>query len=323
MRGVFLDTNTVGPDDLDLQPLTSTLDHWSLLEQADPGELAALISNAEVVVTNKIPLDSDILLATDTLRLVCVAATGTNNIDLSSAAECGISVCNVRAYATTSVVEHVFSMMLAFNRQHQKYQSSVAKGDWARAASFCLLDHPVRELAGQTLGIIGFGELGKAVARMGEVFGMKILVAQRPGTKGPPPAGRVALQHLLAESDIVSLHCPLVEATLDLIDRHELKQMRTSALLINTARGGIVNEAALASALLCGEIAGAAIDVLSEEPPRPGNPLLDTAIPNLVITPHIAWAGVTARQALVNELAGNIKAWLDGSPRNIVAGPCS
>ena len=323
MRGVFLDTHTVSPDDLDLQPLTSTLEHWSLHEQPGPGELRALLSNAEVVVTNKLPLDRDTLLATDTLRLICVAATGTNNIDLISAAERGISVCNVPAYATTSVVEHVFSMLLALTRQHQKYQHSVAKGDWGRASSFCLLDHPVRELAGQTLGIIGFGELGKAVARMGEVFGMKILVAQRPGTKGKPPAERVPLQQLLAESDIVSLHCPLVKATLNLIDRHELKQMRPGALLINTARGGIVNEAALASALQSGEIAGAAIDVLSEEPPRLGNPLLDTAIPNLIITPHIAWAGVTARQALVNGLAENIKAWLDGSPRNVVASPCS
>lgn len=323
MRGVFLDTHTVNPDDLDLQPLTSTLEHWSLLEQPGPDELRALVSNAEVVVTNKVPLDRDTLLATDTLRLICVAATGTNNIDLISAAERGISVCNVPAYATTSVVEHVFSMLLALTRQHQKYQHSVAKGDWGRAPSFCLLAHPVRELAGQTLGIIGFGELGKAVARMGEVFGMKILVSQRPGTKGKPPAERVPLQQLLAESDIVSLHCPLVKATLNLIDRHELKQMRPGALLINTARGEIVNEAALASALQSGEIAGAAIDVLSEEPPRQGNPLLDTAIPNLIITPHIAWAGITARQALVNELADNIKAWLGGSPRNVVAGPCS
>jgi len=323
MRGVFLDTHTVNPDDLDLQPLTSTLEHWSLLEQPGSDELSTLVSNAEVVVTNKVPLDRDTLLATDTLRLICVAATGTNNIDLISAAERGISVCNVPAYATTSVVEHVFSMLLALTRQHQKYQHSVAKGDWGRALSFCLLDHPVSELAGQTLGIIGFGELGKAVARMGEAFGMKILVSQRPGTKGKPPADRVPLQQLLAESDIVSLHCPLVKATLNLIDRHELEQMRPGALLINTARGGIVNEAALANALQRGEIAGAAIDVLSEEPPRQGNPLLDTTIPNLIITPHIAWAGITARQTLINELANNIKAWLDGSPRNVVAGTCS
>jgi glycerate dehydrogenase len=322
MRGVFLDTHTVGPDDLDLQPLTSTLDHWSLLEKTDSGEPAALLRNADVVITNKVPLDRDILLASNTLRLICVAATGTNNIDLISAAERGITVCNVRAYATTSVVEHVFSMMLAFTRQHHKYQASVAKGDWGRAPSFCLLDHPVRELAGQTLGIIGFGELGMAVARMGEAFGMKILIAQRPGTNGEPSAGRTALQQLLAESDIISLHCPLVEATHNLIDRHELNQMRNSALLINTARGGIINEAALARALTSGEIAGAAIDVLSEEPPLHGNPLLDTTIPNLVITPHIAWAGVTARQALVNELAANINAWMDGSPRNVVTDPC-
>ena len=322
MRGVFLDTHTVGPDDLDLQPLTSTLDHWSLLEQADHDGLLAQISNAEVVVTNKVPLDKDILLATDTLQLICVAATGTNNIDLDSAAKRGITVCNARAYATTSVVEHVLSMMLAFSRQHREYQQSVAQGDWGNASSFCLLDHPVRELAGQTLGIIGYGELGKAVARMGEVFGMKILVAQRPGTRGKPPAGRVSLPQLLAESDFVSLHCPLVEATHNLIDRQELKQMRPNALLINTARGGIINEAALASALVRGEIGAAAIDVLSEEPPRHGNPLLDSAIPNLFVTPHTAWAGLTARQALVNELAANIRAWLEGHPRNVVAGPC-
>jgi glycerate dehydrogenase len=322
MRGIFLDIDTIGADDLDLQPLTATLDDWSLLEQPDTGQLQTLISGAEVVVTNKTALDRDTLFTADSLRLICIAATGTNNIDLPGAAERGITVCNVRAYATTSVVEHVFSMMLAFSRQHHNYRQAVTRGDWGHASSFCLLDYPVRELAGQTLGIIGYGELGKAVAQMGEAFGMKILVAQRPGTAGELPAGRTTLQQLLAESDIVSLHCPLVAATHNLIDRHELAQMRSSALLINTARGGIVNEAALADALQRGEIGGAAIDVLSEEPPRHGNPLLDTTIPNLIVTPHIAWAGVAARQTLVNELAANIQAWLNGTPRNVVAGPC-
>jgi len=322
MRGVFLDIDTVRPEDLDLRPLTATLDDWSLLEQPDAGQLQTLISGAEVVVTNKSVLDRDILLATDSLRLICVAATGTNNVDLTSAAERGITVCNVRAYATTSVVEHVFSMMLALTRQHHNYRQAVARGDWGRAPSFCLLDYPVRELAGQTLGIIGYGELGKAVAQRAEVFGMKILIAQRPGSTGETAAGRISLQQLLAESDIVSLHCPLVEATYNLVDRNELAHMRSNALLINTARGGIVNEAALADALQSGEIAGAAIDVLSEEPPLHGNPLLDTAIPNLIVTPHIAWAGVAARQTLVNELAANIRAWLNGKPRNVVAGPC-
>ena len=321
MRGVFLDINTIGPDDLDLQPLTSTLAHWSLPEQAGPDELPALVSNAEVIVTNKVPLDSDLLLATDSLRLICVAATGTNNIDLGSAAERGITVCNVRAYATTSVVEHVFSMMLAFTRQHNDYQQAIKRGEWGRAETFSLLDFPIHELAGQTLGIVGYGELGKAVARMGKAFGMKILIAQRAGTSGKPADGRVSMHLLLAESDIISLHCPLVEATRNLVDTRELEQMRKSALLINTARGGIVNEQALADALCCGNIGGAAIDVLSEEPPRHGNPLLDRNIPNLVITPHIAWAGVTARQTLVNELAANIQAYLDGKPKNIVAGP--
>ena len=322
MRGVFLDINTVGPNDLDLQPLTATLDDWSLLEQPGTEPLQTLVNGAEVVVTNKVPLDRDVLLASESLRLICVAATGTNNIDLASAAERDITVCNVRAYATTSVVEHVFSMMLALSRHHQQYRQAVTRGDWGRAEAFCLLDYPIRELAGQTLGIIGYGELGKAVAQMGKAFGMKILIAQRSGTEGKPSAGCTPLKRLLAESDIVSLHCPLVEATHNLIDRHELEQMRTNALLINTARGGIVNEAALASALLAGEIAGAAIDVLSEEPPRNGNPLLDTSIPNLIVTPHIAWAAVSARQTLVNELAANIKAFLNGRPRNVVAGPC-
>lgn len=318
MRGVFLDINTVGQDDLDLRPLTSTLDSWSLLEQPAPDRLQAIVSNADIVVTNKVRLDRDTLLAASSLQLICVAATGTNNIDLATAASQGITVCNVRAYATASVVEHVFSAILTFSRRHHDYLQTVSKGNWERATTFCLHDHPIRELAGQTLGIIGYGELGKAVADMAAAFGMNILVAQRPGSPGKPPPGRVALQQLLAESDIVSLHCPLTESTDNLIDWRELEQMRNSALLINTARGGIVNEVALARALREGEIAGAAIDVLSEEPPCQGNPLLDTGIPNLIVTPHIAWAGVAARQALINELAANIRAWLEGNPRNVV-----
>jgi glycerate dehydrogenase len=322
MRGVFLDINTVGPDDLDLRPLTATLDDWSFPEQTGTDKIRQIIQGADVVITNKVALDRETLLAAKSLRLICVAATGTNNIDLASAEQCNITVCNVRAYATTSVVEHVFSLILSLNRRLHEYQSAVSRGEWNSADTFCLLDYPVRELAGQTLGIIGYGELGRAVAGMAEAFGMKILIAQRPGTRNAPGAGRVTLDQLLAQADIINLHCPLTKDTANLIDHNELGKMRKGALLINTARGGIVNEAALAQALLAGRIASAATDVLSEEPPRNGNPLLDISIPNLIVTPHIAWAGVNARQALINELAANIKAFLNGKPRNVVTAPC-
>lgn len=322
MRGVFLDINTVGPEDLDLRPLTTTLDDWSLQEQTSAAQVRRAIQNANVVITNKVSVDRDILLSTNSLALICVAATGTNNIDLVATGERNITVCNVRAYATTSVVEHVFSVILALTRRHHEYRRAVSSGKWHNAASFCLLDYPVRELAGQTLGIIGYGELGKAVARMGEAFGMKILIAQRPGTDSQPKTGRIPLGQVLAQSNIISLHCPLTESTVNLIDCDELEQMREDALLINTARGGIVNEAALLQALRTSRIAGAAVDVLSEEPPRNGNPLLDTSIPNLIVTPHIAWAAVNARQTLINELAANIRAFLEGRPRNVVVAPC-
>jgi len=322
MRGVFLDTGTIGPGDLDLDPLTATLDNWSLPEQTGSDQLQQAIGDADIVVTNKVVLDRDSLLAANTLSLVCVAATGTNNIDLEYARERNITVCNVRAYATTSVVEHVFSLMLALSRRHREYQQAVDRGQWQHSASFCLLDYPIRELAGQTLGIIGYGELGKAVAGMATAFGMQVLIAQRPGAGGIPAPGRTPFDQLLAQSDIISLHCPLTGATHNLIDREELAQMRKDALLINTSRGGIVNEATLLQALLAGQIAGAAIDVLSEEPPRNGNPLLDNPAPNLIVTPHIAWAGRHARQTLVNELAANIRAFLDGNPRNVVTAPC-
>ena len=316
MRGVFLDSATVDRHDLDLGALKSSLPDWSIRSATAINEVGEAIQNADIVISNKVPLNRETIQQADSLKLICVAATGTNNVDLAAAAEQKITICNARGYATTSVVEHVFTLILALTRHLHDYRAAVSKGKWQTAESFCLLDYPIRELSGQTLGIIGYGELGRAVAAMGRSFGMNILVAQRPG--GPAQTGRTPLEQLFSEADIISLHCPLADNTRNLIDHREFALMGKDTLLINTARGGIVNEIALRQALQSGHIAGAAIDVLSEEPPCHGNPLLDDPLPNLIVTPHIAWASITARQSLINELTENIHAFLEGRPRNVV-----
>jgi glycerate dehydrogenase len=316
MRGVFLDDLTVTAGDLDLTALRDTLTVWRFAGMTAASDIGESVRDADVVITNKVILDRATLSAAPRLRLVCVAATGTDNVDLQAAIDHDISVCNVRGYAMASVVEHVFMVMLALGHRLHDHRTAVQRGDWNRSPVFSLLDYPITELAGRTLGIIGYGDLGKAVARVAGAFGMNILIAQRPG--GPEQPGRCPLELLLTESDIVTLHCPLTGTTRNLIGAPELKLMRNHALLINTARGGIVDEHALREALQNGDIAGAAIDVLGQEPPRVGNPLLDGNLPNLIITPHIAWAGIHSRQALIGELTENIRAFLSGSPRNIV-----
>lgn len=316
MRGVFLDDLTLTDGDLDLDALRATLDEWTFCGKTSPGDVAAAIRGADVVITNKVILDDAVLKYAPSLRLVCIAATGTNNIDLAATARRGITVCNVRAYATASVVEHVFLVILALTRRLQAHLHAISHGDWSKADRFSLLDYPFRGLTGRTLGIIGFGELGQAVARAATTFGMDVQVAQHPGTA--LQTGRVALPEFLASSDIISVHCPLTEGTRNLIAAKELDCMRQDAILVNTARGGIVNEADLAAALRNGRIGGAAVDVLTEEPPVNGNPLLDPSLPNLIITPHIAWASIQSRQALVDQLVANIRAFLQGKPHNVV-----
>lgn len=267
-------------------------------------------------MTNKVALDRAVLTSAPSLRLICIAATGTNHVDLNAAREQGIAVANVVRYATPAVVQHVFALILALTTRLPEYQRAVASGTWQQQERFCLMDYPIRELAGRTLGILGYGELGQAVARVAEAFGMQVLVAQRPG--GKAREGRVALDQLLPQVDVLSLHCPLTDTTRGLIGARELELMRHDALLINTARGGIVDESALAEALRRGTIGGAGVDVLSTEPPREGNPLLPPDIPNLIVTPHIAWASREARQRVVEEIATNIEAFMAGIARNRV-----
>jgi glycerate dehydrogenase len=316
MRGVFLDVGTVTDGDIDLGPLRSTLPDWTFNKLTADSDVAHTIRDADIVVSNKVVLDSEAIAAATALKLICVAATGTNNVDLHAASSRNIAVCNVRAYATTSVVEHVFMLILALNRRLAEHTAAIKQGLWQRAARFSMLDFPFRELSGQTLGIVGYGELGKAVANMARAFGMQVLIARRRGLPAQP--GRCSLDTLLAEANIISLHCPLTDETENLLDMPAFRAMRTDAILINTARGGIVNEADLLLALKSGEIAGAAIDVLTREPPVSGNVLLDEQLPNLIVTPHIAWAGLNARQKLIDELGVNIRAFLAGEPRNLV-----
>jgi glycerate dehydrogenase len=316
MRGVLLDLDTLG-DDLDLGRLEGSLDAWQLHAVTAPDEVAAHIAGAEVVVSNKVVLDAATITAAEGLRFIAVAATGTNNVDLDAARAAGVTVSNVTAYGTPSVAQHVFTLLLTLTTRLLDYRAAVADGRWAESPHFCLLDYPIRELAGKSFGIVGYGELGQGVARLAEAFGMRVLIAQRPG--GPAQAGRVPLAELLPQVDVLSLHCPLTDATRNLIGAEELAAMRDDAVLINTARGGVVDEAALAAALRAGTLGGAGFDVLTVEPPRDGNPLLEEGIPNLIVTPHIAWAARESRQRLIDQVAENIERYRAGNPRNRVA----
>jgi glycerate dehydrogenase len=316
-KGVFLDLESIHPRDLDLNALHDCLPHWTLHDETRAAEVAGRIAGAQVVVTNKVPLGAEQIRAAADLKLVCVAATGTDRIDLDAARQAGVIVSNARDYATASVAEAVFAMLLALLRQLDAYRGRVAAGDWPESRHFCLFDEPIEELYGKMLGIIGYGVLGHAVARRATAFGMQVQIAQR--LHGEPTEGRVPLETLLATSDVISLHCPLSETTRNLIDDTRLRAMKRNAILINTARGGIVDEQALVRALEENRIAGAAVDVLDTEPPPPDNPLLRYRSPRLILTPHVAWASRSARQRLVSELVENIRACQQGVPRNCVS----
>lgn len=319
MLGAFLDLKSVDRNELDLTSLSSVLPDWQFYEETDKHEVLERIRDVDVVVVNKVVLDQEILSKAEKLRLVCVAATGTDNVDLKTASKRGISVCNVRAYATPSVVQHVFMLVLSLVTRVNDYSKAIKGGKWQNSKQFCLLDYPITELAGKKFGIVGYGELGKAVARVAEAFGMEVLIAARKTNKGEGiKAGRLPLNDILRQVDVLSLHCPLVDETRGLIGENELSLMKPSAILINTARGGIVDETALAMALKQKRLGGAGIDVLTEEPPINGNPLLDDTIPDLILTPHIAWASQASRQRLINEIVFNIQSWKNGELRNSV-----
>jgi len=310
MKAVFLDYESLDKQDLDFSQLKAAFDDLILYPSTTAEQVLARIQHVDVVISNKVIVNAEAMEQCKNLKLILISATGTNNIDLDFARSKGIVVCNCQGYGTSAVAQHTLTLMLALATSLLKYEHAVKQGEWNKSPIFCLLDFPIVELSGKTLGIIGYGELGQAVAKLAEAFGMKILVASLPNR--PTHKDRIPFAELLAQVDFLSLHCPLTDETRDLIDSQAFDKMKNSAFLINCARGGIVNEQALADALRQGKIAGAATDVLSVEPPTQGNVLLAQDIPNLIITPHSAWGSVDARQRIVNQMLENVEAFKQG-----------
>jgi glycerate dehydrogenase len=315
-RAVFLDHSSLDLGDLDLSSLKQCFAELQLYPQSSKAEAIERLQGAQVAISNKVPLDADVFAACPDLKLVLVAATGTNPFDLAAARAHGVMVCNCQGYGTPSVAQHTLMLLLALATRLPDYQQDVRAGRWQQAQQFCLLDHPISELHGKTLGLLGHGELGSAVARLAEAFGMRVLLGQLPGR--PPRADRLPLDELLPQIDALTLHCPLNRDTLNLIGARELGLMKPTAFVINTARGGLINEQALADALRAGHLGGAATDVLTQEPPRDDNPLLAADIPRLIITPHSAWGSREARQRIVAQISENARAYFDGTPIRVV-----
>lgn len=314
MLGVILDADSLG-NDVDLSPITSLLDEWQVYPFTSPEDVADRIANADIVLSNKIRLDESNLGSAGQLKFVSVIATGTNNIDFPAMEKRDVVVSNARGYGTHSVVQHTLTMMLTLSTNLHRYLDDVRSGAWQKSDVFCLLHHPIQEVAGKQLGIVGYGELGRAVAAAAEALGMSVVVSERPGLE--PRTGRLAFEDALSTADYVSLHCPLTEDNAHMINKESLALMKPGAFLINTARGGLVHSADLVAALTEGVIAGAAIDVLDREPPLVDEPLL-ASLSNLIVSPHNAWGAIESRTRLIMQTRENIEGFLKGDPVRVV-----
>lgn len=318
MKAAFLDFATFGAKTLDLTPLYMRLPELQMFDDTSASLTASRIQNLEYVLTNKVKLTKKALQGAKNLCFIGLTATGSDNVDIATAKSLGIRVCNIRAYCTRSVVEHIFGVLINLSHNLNLHNKAVKKGEWQKSNNFCMLEYPIDELSNMTMGIIGYGELGENVANMAKHFGMKVMIAKRKGRNKATRKEHVTLRDLLKNSDVISLHCPLTDETSNLIGADELKLMKSNAILINTARGGLVDSYALVDALSNKTIKAAAIDVLPQEPPIEGNPLLDYSDNNLIVTPHIAWGTKEARQNAINELAENIGAFQNGKIKNKV-----
>ncbi len=318
LHSVLLDQQSFG-ERISFSRLSQSSSSFQAYAETTTEEARVRCENADIIITNKVIIDAKTITTAKNLKLICLTATGTNNIDHQAATQRNIPICNVTHYGTPSITQHVFTLILALATKLIDYHLAVQSGRWQKSQQFCLLDYPAFELSGKTIGIIGYGELGQHVAKLAKAFDMKVLIA-RSHDRRKSNHGRIPIHDLLQQSDIVTLHCPLNENTNNLIAQKELAMMKSTALLINAARGGIVDEQALATALKQGVIAGAGVDVLSTEPPTDNNPLLANDIPNLIVTPHIAWACDESRQRIIDQTADNIRKFIEGKPKNVVNG---
>lgn len=313
---VFLDRATI-PSQVELPHIP--FDHqWIEYDFTSPEQVLDRLNGVHIAITNKVVLDRNILRQLPDLKLIAVSATGYNNVDVDYCKEHGIAVTNVKGYSTQSVPEHVIAMLFALRRNLMGYHNDIAKGEWLRHKQFCFFTHPIGDVAGSTLGIVGSGALGQATATLARAIGMKVIFAERKGAEVCRD-GFVPFEHMLQTSDVVTLHCPLNENTHNLIGKPELSLMKSNAILINAGRGGLVDEVALVDALKRGLIAGAGVDVFTEEPADINNPLIDNAdLPNLLLTPHVAWGSDSSIQKLANILMDNVVAYLEGKHQNRV-----
>jgi len=316
MKIVFLDRDTLSPQTV-LRAAAFKHD-LEVFHRTEPGQVAERIADADIVIVNKVRLGAEQLAAAPGLRMVAVAATGTDNVDIAACAARGIVVSNIRNYARHAVPEHTFALIFALRRSIVAYRESVRAGRWQASRQFCFFDHPIRDLAGSTLGVIGDGALGNSVADIGRALGMKVLFSAHKGRSGQGSL-YTPFEEVLARSDVITLHCPLRPSTRNMIGADEFASMARKPLLINTGRGGLVDESAVGPALEAGQISGAGFDVVSIEPPPMDHPfmaLLDR--PDFILTPHVAWASDEAVQALADQLVDNIEAFVRGEPANVV-----
>ena len=314
MKIVILDGRALNPGDMTYDAVNQ-FGEVTLYQQTDsPEEAIARIGNSQIVLTNKVPISRQILDACPDIRLICVLATGYNIVDVNACKEKGIPVCNVPSYGTAAVAQFTLALMLEICHQIGHHNQAVHNGKWCASTNFCFWDTPQMELGGKTLGIIGFGRIGQAVAKLAEAFGMRVLAYSR--TSKEQLANFVDLDTLLAESDFVSLHCPQFAETTGMVNAEFIGKMKDGSVLINTARGGLVDEQAFCDALISGKLSAAAVDVVSAEPMKQDNPLLNA--PNCIITPHIAWAPKESRQRLLDCVVENIRCFLNGNPQNVV-----
>ncbi len=316
-RIVFLDRKTIGPS-VDLK--RPHFPHeWEEYEKTAPGEVVERARDADIIITNKVPIDTDTLTQLPKLRMIAVAATGYDILDVPACDAANVAVANVRGYAVQTVPEHVMALMLALSRSIVPYRADVIAGEWQRAGQFTFFAHPIRDLADQTLGLIGYGAIGQAVDRLAQAFGMRVLVAGKKG-EAAPPDGRAPFDQVMRESDIITLHLPLTPDSRDLLAAPEFAVMERKPIIINTARGGLVNEADLVAALDAGQVRGIGFDTMTKEPPGLDNPLMQIADrPNVIITPHCAWASDTAMQTLWNQVIANIEAFHREGEANVVS----